>query len=114
MANEIIWNGASGTGYRYAVYPRHPQGIPAKTLGNYIYTKVVNNVWVPIYVGQGDLSERVTKNHHRITCIDSKGATHVHMHLNPKEADRLAEERDLLAGHSDAYTPKGCNVKEGG
>ena len=84
--------------------------------GNYIYAKVVNNVWVPVYIGQGDLSVRCTTNHHQTECINSKAATHVHVHSHktPDEAARLAEERDLLAGHPEAYSPKGCNVKEGG
>jgi hypothetical protein len=116
MANEPVveWIGASGTRYQYAIFPRHPQNIPSGAVGNYIYSKVVNNVWIPIYIGQGDLSVRATKNHHQIECINSKGATAIHMHSNAKESDRLAEERDLLAGHPDAYTPKGCNVKIGG
>lgn len=114
MANEpeVIWTGASGTQYKYWVYPRHPS--IKEVDGNYIYSKVVNNVWIPIYVGQGDLSVRCTDNHHRIECINSKKATHVHLHTNSAEKDRLAEEKDLLAGHPDAYSPTGCNVKEGG
>src|ERR1700675_477889 len=56
-------------------------------MGNYIYSKLnENNLWVPIYIGQGDLAARATKDHHRIDCIDKKGATHVHLHLNAKEA----------------------------
>lgn len=105
MAGEwtVNWVGASGRNYTYWIYPRHP-GIPAVP-GNYIYTKIVNNQWVPIYIGQGDLSVRLTKNHHQIECINSKGATHVHVHShkNPNEAERLAEEKDLLAGHPNAY-----------
>jgi hypothetical protein len=115
MANEptVEWAGASGRKYTYWIYPRHPS-IKEGALGNYIYAKVAGNFWVPVYAGQGDLSVRCTKNHHQIACIDSKGATHVHMHLNESEANRLTEERDLLAGHPQAYTPAGCNVKLGG
>lgn len=115
MANEptVEWAGASGTKYKYWVYPRHPS-VSEGFLGNYIYTKVVNKFWVPIYIGQGDLSVRCTNNHHQIECIDSKGATHVHLHLNANEAERLAEEKDLLSGHSSAYDPTGCNIKTGG
>lgn len=111
--DTVEWTGASGTKYTYWIYERHPS-IKEGATGNYIYTKVVDNVWVPVYIGQGDLSVRATDNHHQIECIDSKKATHVHMHTNAKEADRLAEEKDLLAGHPEAYAPKGCNVKKGG
>jgi len=81
--------------------------------GNYIFTKTTNNIWVPIYIGQGDLNDRTNDSTH-YGCAVGKGATHVHVHLNPKEEDRIAEEQDLLAGHPDAYAPTGCNEKVGG
>ena len=113
-AQTVNWVGASGRKYTYWIYPRHPE--IAAVPGNYIYTKIVNNQWVPIYIGQGDLSVRLTKDHHQIKCINSKGATHVHVHSHkdPNEAERLAEEKDLLAGYPNAYAPSGCNIKEGG
>lgn len=108
------WTGASGKNYIFYVWPRHPD-IKSGQMGNYIYTKLNSEGrWVPIYVGQGDLSVRSTSDHHRIECIDKKGATHVHMHTNTREEDRLAEERDLLARYTNAYAPNGCNVKKGG
>jgi hypothetical protein len=115
MANvpSVEWSGASGTKYTYWIYPRNPS-IKSGELGNYIYAKVEKNVWVPVYVGQGDISVRCSQAHHKKECIDSKGATHVHMHTNANEAARLAEERDLLGGHPRAYAPSGCNEKLGG
>jgi hypothetical protein len=108
------WIGASGTLYRYFVHPL-PQSFNAGQPGNYIFAKVnAENKWVPIYIGIGDLGDRVTDNHHQWACIRSKGATHVHVHLNAVESARLAEERDLLANYSNAYAPNGCNEKEGG
>ena len=95
-AQTCVWQGVSGVKYTYYVYPRHPS-INAGQDGNYIYAKIENNSWVPVYFGQGELSVRATGNHHQIECIDSKRATHVHLHVNKAEADRLAEERDLLA-----------------
>ena len=47
-------------------------------------------------------------------CAIDKGASHVHVHTKSIEADRLAEEQDLLEGHPSAYAPVGCNEKEGG
>lgn len=83
--------------------------------GNYIYTKLnTENHWVPIYIGQGDLSDRISPNHHKAECIERKGATHVHVHANANESKRLSEERDLLARYTQAYAPKGCNEKKGG
>jgi hypothetical protein len=72
------------------------------------------SLWVPVYIGQGDLSKRATTDHHRIRCIDSKGATHVHLQLNAKKDDRLAEEQDLLANYTNALMPEGCNVSSKG
>lgn len=108
------WSGASGTKYTYYVYERQPDVTPDQ-IGNYIYCKKnEKGNWVPIYIGEGDLSVRCTKSHHQIQCINSKGATHVHMHLNKTDADRFAEESDLLARFTNAYVPTGCNVKRGG
>ena len=105
------WQGASGRIYRYYIYPRHPT-ITEGQVGNYIYSKRnAEGAWMPIYIGQGDLSIRAHEEHQHVGCINSKGATHIHAHVNANEADRLAEEDDLLAHHSEAYSPNGCNLK---
>ncbi len=107
------WTGSSGREYEHWISPL-PKSFPSQ-LGNYIFAKMVNNQWVPIYIGEGDLEDRVS-NHHRADCIRHRGATHVHVHTHEKEdkQKRLAEESDLLAGHPEAYEPKGCNIKPGG
>jgi hypothetical protein len=111
MAESVNWNGASGRQYAYYIY-RLPCSLSTGQNGNYIYTKVVNNVWVPIYIGQGDLGDRTNiDNHHRSSCLKQKGATHIHAHKNENEANRTAEEQDLLAGHPEAFEPSGCNKK---
>ena len=107
------WTGASGTTYTYYVY-KLPFTFSENQDGNYIYCKPVDNKWRPIYIGQGDLGDRVSDNHHKADCIKENGTTHVHGHLNAKEADRKAEESDLLESYPQAYEPKGCNKKEGG
>ncbi len=104
------WVGKSGTRYPYFVYSL-PESFKEGGDGNYIYAKLVESKWRPIYIGQGDLGERVSPNHHKAKCIADKGATHVHAHLNSKESDRLAEEKDLLVNYSQAYEPTGCNEK---
>lgn len=103
------WRGASGREYMFEVF-RLPVDIPSGHDGNYIYAKVnAEGSWVPVYIGQGDLGERSGPGHHKAACIRAKGATHFHCHLNPDELKRLAEERDLLAYHWEAYEPLGCN-----
>jgi hypothetical protein len=87
------WTGASGISYTYYIRPRGCALAPNQ-MGNYIYAKKNSEgQWMPLYIGQGDLSASGLQQH----LLDSLGATHVHMHLTPTEEARLAEERDLLA-----------------
>jgi len=105
------WSGSSGTKYKYHVYEL-PYTFNEGQDGNYIYAKVVEEKWSPIYIGQGDLHDRISDNHHKADCIKRKGATHVHAHLNAKKVDREAEEADLLDNYPQAFEPKGCNEKK--
>ncbi len=108
------WKGASGVTYTYHIHEL-PVSLPKDNYGNYIYSKRSEaNKWVPIYIGEGDLGDRVSDNHHQSTCIKSKGATHVHVHLNDSEAVGKAEETDLLARYTNALKPSGCNERPGG
>ena len=103
------WTGASGRKYVYDVYRRHPK-MPPHQAGNFIYAKMgEKNRWVPIYIGQGDLTQRAAVERDRAACIDAKGATHVHVHVNFDKDDRLAEEDDLLNNFPQARSPEGCN-----
>lgn len=87
------WTGASGTSYVYYIRPRGAALAPLQ-MGNYIYAKKNHEGdWLPVYIGQGDLSEPESQQH----LLDARGATHVHLHLTMTEEARLAEERDLLA-----------------
>jgi len=47
-----IWVGASGVQYTYYISGLLPNFDPNQN-GNYIYCKKVNNLWSPIYIGQG-------------------------------------------------------------
>jgi hypothetical protein len=103
------WTGASGRKYVYDVYPRHPK--MTQQAGNFIYAKMdERNRWVPVYIGQGDLMQRAAVKQDRLACIDAKGATHVHLHVNFDKEDRVAEERDLLDNFPQAIVPDGCNA----
>jgi hypothetical protein len=116
MANQetCTWTGKSGRKYTYYVFPRHPS-VNSGQDGNYIYSKKnVHGQWVPVYVGEGDLSKRASTDHHRTQCIDLKGATHVHLRLNPSKENRRTEEQDLLANYTNALTPNGCNISPTG
>jgi len=109
---KCTWTGQSGTEYPYFAWEL-PANFKDDQDGNYIYSKKNDKGrWVPIYIGEGDLADRISDNHHQAGCIKKKGPTHVR--LNQKEKDRTAEEADLLAHYTNAYTPSGCNEKEGG
>ena len=109
---EFYWQGSSGKEYGYWVH-KLPYSCDPNQDGNYIFAKFVNNTWSAVYIGQGDINERVNDETH-YECAISKGATHVHVHTKPLESDRQAEEKDLLKGNPEAYSPSGCNEKAGG
>ena len=114
MADSCNWTGASGTKYTYHVYDNPPYFDPNQD-GNYIYAKKnEKGLWVPVYIGEGCLSDRCCDAHHQARCIANKGATHVHAHLNRSQLSRRAEESDLLTNYSQAYKPTGCNEAIGG
>jgi len=99
----IIWVGASGKKYKYWIYAIGTEF--SAVAANYIFAKETSTgKYSPIYIGQtGDLSERFD-SHHKMSCIKSYGATHIHSHTNVNEQDRLDEEADLISNYN---TP--CN-----
>lgn len=105
------WTGASGKQYIYEIYARHPT-LPPNEPGSYIYAKRdEHRRWVPVYIGEGNLTQRAAPDWRGAQCIDEKGATHVHLHVNYDRDDRLAEVKDLLENFSQAQVPDGCNEK---
>jgi hypothetical protein len=110
---SVIWRGFSGKNYVYSSYELPVEFKPGRN-GNYIFAKNVNNFWVPIYIGEGDLGEKITPQHQKWFCISKKGMTHVHIHLNEWEHARQHEAQDLLDAHPEALEPYGCNEKTKG
>lgn len=93
--STCVWSGLSGLKYTYHV---HSIGTSFKREpGNYIFAKVVNGAWSPVYIGQSDcLGERCNPSHHKWDAAIRHGATHIHAHLNTSGASaRLNEETDL-------------------
>ena len=101
------WTGASGTSYTYHVHqlPWRPNN---NQEGNYIFTKIINKSWLPIYIGQGDLQDRYDAALAE-GCVESKSATHYHVRSNGNKDDREGEESDLIAGNTQCKWPNGCN-----
>ncbi|MCG7923252.1 MAG: hypothetical protein N0C81_14850 [Candidatus Thiodiazotropha lotti] len=102
MADTIDWPGLSGKNYTYFIY-QLPHNSFKKSPGNYIFCKVVNNEWVPVYFGETeDLSERFD-THHASACIKRNGASHIHVHITRGDKRvRLAEETDLRQHYETA------------
>ncbi len=108
------WTGASGKKYVYEIRSRHPKVSPNEP-GNYIYAKLdEQGRWLPIYIGEGNLTQRAAVDVNRVACIDAKGATHVHLHVNYDRDDREQEAQDLLDNFPQAYLPDGCTEPKGG
>lgn len=101
--------------YQVCTYPvSRPPEVGANEPGNFIYAKRdAQRRWVPIFIGQGDLTQVATFDPRKIECIVSKDATHVHVRVNFDKGSRMAEVRDLLANFPQAYAPDGCNEQEG-
>lgn len=116
MAEKLLWEGATGYSYQYSVYSISDVTPPDED-GNYIYCRaeyLTNNriKYNAIYIGQGNLKDRVSDNHHKIDCIRGKNPTHVCLRINTIDREREAEEKDLLAEHTEAFEPTGCNEQK--
>lgn len=95
-AATIKWGSFSGKEYTYGIYPigKTFKDIP----GNYIFAKQTKpGYWFPCYIGQTENLNQRLGDHEKEACAKSKGATHVHVHVNQGgEKVRRAEERDLI------------------
>ncbi len=107
---SFTWTGKSGTQYVYRVFAMTTDF--KNTPGNYIFCKIVDHQWQPVYIGQGILGQRIHTPHEYATGIMVRKATHVHAHANPDEEARLKEVNDLLENHPEACKPVGCNEKQ--
>jgi hypothetical protein len=112
MEEKQVWIGKSGNSYTYNVFSIDINFNPNQN-GNYIFCKKINGIWTPLYIGEGDLKERVEFRRNE-GCVTQKGATHIHAHLNSGNRARLDEEDDLLNKHPESYKPTGCNERKGG
>jgi hypothetical protein len=114
MTDETsLWTGESGANYTYYVYERHPD-IP-KRMGVFIYSKKNDeDLWVPLFIGHGDLSVRSNTDPELMARINAKGATHVLLRVNSVEADRQGELADLLKRYQNAFEPEGCHIRDKG
>lgn len=96
MAAFIDWP-TDGATYRYWFLsnPSTASSIQA-VAGNYMFVRLANGGWVPVYVGIGDdLSDRIP-GHERWAEAVKLGATKVMAHTQSNLAKREAEEKALI------------------
>jgi hypothetical protein len=107
------WTGVSGTTYTFHVHVL-PAGIEPDQMGNYIYACwTPERRWLPIYIGEGNLSDAASERRHRAASIWLRGATHFHCHVNPDGDARRREELDLLSRYPSAVKPAGGTERPG-
>ena len=106
-ADEVSpWVGASGIEYQFFIFAID-FAVPPRP-GVYIYAKKNDqDMWVPLYIGHGDLAARCADSE-RLAAIHAKGATHVHLRLVKRAGDCVDEVRDMLAKYANAFPPDGC------
>ena len=108
--NTISAIGDSGRPYSFDVYPwRTPFNsvgavymVLKKNGTNYdpIYIGQTNDLSEPIYIGQtNDLSERFD-NHHKRTCFNRHGKTHIAVYGESSASRRFSIETDLVRNYS--------------
>jgi predicted GIY-YIG superfamily endonuclease len=94
----VNWTGASRKSYSFDVYTLDTRFNEAECV--YLYTKTVNNVYQPIYVGQTSqlatrLDQHANGDEDSDKCIQRSGATHLHVHLLKLESSRFTVETDI-------------------
>ena len=96
MADYIDWPVGEAT-YRYWFLsnPSSASGIKA-VAGNYMFVKLTDGGWVPVYIGiADDLRDRIP-GHERWKEAVELGATKVMAHTQENQAVREAEEKALI------------------
>ncbi len=75
-----------------------PANFDGNQIGNYVFAKLFKGKWVPIGIGEGVLHNAVS-DVQKLENVLEKGATHIHVRLNPNVAERIEEEADLRASY---------------
>jgi hypothetical protein len=94
MADTCIWPDSFGNQYTYSVCDMHKPW--ADDDGNYIFTGLINGLWVPLYIGEGRFKTRMVQSHECWLPAVRLGATQVHAHINRNALARAEEERRLI------------------
>lgn len=104
IAKIVQWDGISGTTYpfrNYSLYDTEFNEVGCV----YIYTKIENNKWVPIYVGQTcHLAQRIDEHatdmcERSNRCILKKNPTNIHVYRLEDEDTRKNVEIDIIRNY---------------
>ena len=81
--------------------------------GNYMFIKLTNQGWVPVYIGiADDLSQRLRAHEMSATAV-LFGATHIAAHVQDDLDGRRAEESDLIGRWNPACNTQHRTLKTG-
>ena len=95
---NVNLRGASGRTYDFQVSPWGKQFDRVGAVYAVLRLEL-DGKYTVLYIGQTeDLSSRFD-SHHKQTCFDRNNKTHIGVHLDPSERNRLAIERDLVANY---------------
>lgn len=98
MDETCTWTGASGKEYRYTVFPIRVNWTDKPA--NYIYAKETTpDRWQALYIGETISLMDELPYHEELACIQSNGATHVHVRVIQDGQARSDEEKDLRANN---------------
>ena len=92
---QATWHGLSGNPYVFTVYDLNTNWYDVG--GVYIFAKIENRKWVPIYIGEThSFKERLVRSHEKWDCALRRGMTHIHALRIDDSRRRKAVERDLI------------------
>lgn len=97
MKDFIDLAGASGTRYRFRLWPEGAPHLPSA--GNYVYVRQAAHGVTVLTVGETNDLSRARSDW---AWAASRGATHVYTRLNVSRAIRTAEHADLAANYPAA------------
>lgn len=105
----FVWQGASGKLYRFEIV-KIDEDIAVNQTGIYLFARRQPQGWEAVYIDHGELKVEIDY-HINYRCVIDKSATHIHIYRNEESNTRQSIVTDLLAKHTEAYEPYGCNKR---
>jgi hypothetical protein len=102
MQDFVDLTGASGTEYRFRIWPDGTAHLPIA--GNYVFLKAEPEGFTVLLVGATNDLSRARADRAKVA---KHGASHVFTRLNVARTVRTAEHEDLVAGYKTAIVSEG-------